>query len=184
LKSSSSLLMEPLEFLRNQCASSACSFLWILVKLMNPCFILSYNPVDKIRFILVARQKISWNVKPGPFLVVSQLSGDSPSGNLWHAIAISQNCLNWTKAYTHFLCNAQVSPPVAHDQIVHSFGRFIVGGLFWPPMPLTIISNALPAPLEVNSPFFIVLYDWDFFPSTSMKYSWISLGTSLSYRGT
>jgi hypothetical protein len=46
---------------------------------MDPCFMLSYDPVVKIRFILVARQKISWNVKLGPFLVVSQLSLDLSS---------------------------------------------------------------------------------------------------------
>jgi hypothetical protein len=52
----------------------------------------------------------------------------------------------------HFPSNAsQVSPSVAHDQIVHSFGSFIVGGLFWPPRTL-IISNALSVPLYLSSP--------------------------------
>jgi hypothetical protein len=37
---------------------------------------------DKIRFILVGRGKISFNVKLGPFLVVNQLSWDPTSGNL------------------------------------------------------------------------------------------------------
>jgi hypothetical protein len=63
--------------------------------ILDPCFIVSYDSVDKIRFILVA-----WNNKPCPFLVVSQLFGDPSNGNLWHAIDISQNCLNWTKTYT------------------------------------------------------------------------------------
>jgi hypothetical protein len=29
------------------------------IEVIDPCFILSYDPVDKIRFILVAREKIS-----------------------------------------------------------------------------------------------------------------------------
>jgi hypothetical protein len=57
------------------------------------------------------------NVKPVPFLVLSQLSGNPYSGNLWHAIDISQNCQNWNKAYTHLPSNAShVSPSVSHDQ--------------------------------------------------------------------
>jgi hypothetical protein len=97
---------------------------------------------------------LCWNFKPGLFLVVSQLSGEPSSGNLWLAIDISQNCLNWTKAYIHFPSNAsQVSPSVAHDQNVHSFGSFIVGGLFLPPR-LLIIFNALPAPFKFSSLFF------------------------------
>jgi hypothetical protein len=53
-----------------QGASIACSvFFWIEV--MDTCLILSYDPIDKIRFILVARQTITWNVEPGPFLVRS-----------------------------------------------------------------------------------------------------------------
>jgi hypothetical protein len=137
----------------SQGASTACSVFGFWIEVIGPCFILSYDPVAKIRFILVARQKISWNVKPGQFLVVSYVSWDPSSGNILHTID-SQNCLNWTIAYTHFPGNAsQVSPFVAHDQIVHSFGSFIVGGLFWSPRPL-IISNALPTPLKFSSPYF------------------------------
>jgi hypothetical protein len=77
-------------------------FFLFWIEVMDPCFILSYVPVDKIRLFLVAGQEISWNIKPGSFLVVSRLSGDPSSGNLWHAIDISQNFLNWTKAYNHF----------------------------------------------------------------------------------
>jgi hypothetical protein len=120
------------------------------IEVMDPCFILSYDPV-----YLVARQNISWKVRPSPFLVVSQLSGDPPSGNLWHALDISQNCLNWTKAYTHIPSNAtQVSPSVAHDTIVHRLGSFIVDCVFWPSRPL-IISNALP--LNSAAHYFTVL---------------------------
>jgi hypothetical protein len=133
-----------------QDASTACSVFGILYKSDG----LSYDPVDRNRFILVARQKVSWNVKPCPFLIVSQLSGNKSSESLWHAIDISHNWLNRTKAYTTFNSNAsQVMPSVSHDQIVHSFGSFIVGGTVWPPRPL-IISNALPAPLKFSSPFF------------------------------
>jgi hypothetical protein len=99
---------------------------------MNPSFIRSYYPVDKIRFILIAREKISWNVKPGPFLVVSQLSWYQSSGNR-HAIDISQNCLNWTKPYSHFptmLCRSchlwhmtRLCTASAVSSLVASFGR-------------------------------------------------------------
>jgi hypothetical protein len=72
---------------------------------------------------------------------------DPSSKNLWHAIDIGQICLNLTKAYTNFSSNdSEVSPSVAHDQIVHSF----VGGLFWPPR----IPNAIPTPSNLSSPFF------------------------------
>jgi hypothetical protein len=44
----------------SQGASTACSvFVLFWIEVMEPCFILCYDPVDKIRSILVARQKIS-----------------------------------------------------------------------------------------------------------------------------
>jgi hypothetical protein len=123
LKPSSSLLMAPSRISSKGWARVLPLhglFFGFCTEVMDPWFILCYDPVDNIRLSLVARQTICWNVKPGPFLVFSQLLGDSSSGNLWHAI-------DWTKAYTHFPSNAsQVSPHVAHDQIVHSFGSFII----------------------------------------------------------
>jgi hypothetical protein len=115
----------------SQGASTACSVIFLfLIEVIDPCFIPRYDPVHKI--------------KPS-------------SGNLWHAKDISQNCLNWTKSYTHFPRNAlHVSASVAHDYIVHSFGSFIVGGLFWPPTPL-IISDALPANLKFSRTHFFTL---------------------------
>jgi hypothetical protein len=63
--------------------------------------------------------------------------------------------MNSIKAYyTHFTSNAShVSPSVALAQIVHSYGSFIIGGLFWS----RIISSALPDPLKFSSPFFSVI---------------------------
>jgi hypothetical protein len=101
------------------------------------CFIISNDPVDEA-WSVSGHRSTAW----GPSY-----------RKLWHVIGISQNCLNWTKAYIHFPSKAsQVSPSVAHEQILHSFGSFIIDGLFWPPRP-PIISNALPASLKFNSLF-------------------------------
>jgi hypothetical protein len=64
-------------------AYTACSvFLESGSNYLDPCFILNYDTANKIRFILLARQNISCQVKSGSFLVVSQLSGVPPSANL------------------------------------------------------------------------------------------------------
>jgi hypothetical protein len=59
---SRSQLQQPSQFwMVNQGAQTACSvfFFEFWIEAMDTCFILSYDPVDKIRFTLVARQNIS-----------------------------------------------------------------------------------------------------------------------------
>jgi hypothetical protein len=121
------------------------------------------------------------HVKSGPFLVVTQLPVNPSSVNLWHAIDISQNCLSWTKAYTHVPSNAsQVSPSVAHvtasevSSFVASFGR-----------PSRSLSPMLSLPLLNSADHFSQCYR----NGTPFKvYPWslhgFPLESSLSYRGT
>jgi hypothetical protein len=100
---------------------------------------------------------------------------DPSSGNLWHAID-SQICLNLTKAYTNFSSNdSEVLPSVAHDQIVHSFGSFIVGGLFWPPITIPLLT------LADFTQCFMKGTPSQVYPWSIHGFPW---GTSLSYRGT
>jgi hypothetical protein len=115
------------------------------IEVTNPCFILSYYPVDKNQVHPRSEKKDILKCQVWSVSGRQSTVWDSPSRNLWHAIDTSQNCQNWIKAYTHFPSNAlQVSPSVAHDQIVHSFSSFIVGVLVWAPSRSSSLMLSLP----------------------------------------
>ena len=94
--------------------------------MVNPCLIFGYNSLHKIAgIIFLSRQELPRNIKPSPFLIISQ----------------------------HFASYASQVSLFTHNQGVYDLDIFISGGIFGTARP-SIILKALSSPLKLGYLFF------------------------------
>ena len=146
--------MNPLKFLRRgepgcfQCL--LCIFDW--VKVVNACLILGYNWLDKIAgMIFIARQELSRNIEPSPFLIIGQHSLHPFCQNLdIPDMSVRIYCTGPLFMPTS-LAMIRRSRLLSHiTRVCKTNNIFISGGI----SGAAIILNTLSPPLKLCCPFF------------------------------